>query len=90
MTFAAPRGPIPGRKISLQTLSDKVIKIQNNNYPRHATARINRLRIIHEYYQSNPGCTIHNAITFIPETKAMVSQYSKIRNECLRAMSGSN
>ena len=39
---------------------------------------IKRLYYIYQYYQSNPGCTQDEAITFIPETKFMVEQYSKI------------
>ena len=37
-----------------------------------------RLNKINEYYQDNLGCTMKNAITFIPESAALVSQYSKL------------
>ena len=40
-----------------------------------------RLNKINKYYQANPGCTMKNAITFIPESAALVSQYSKLRTE---------
>ena len=40
-----------------------------------------RLIDINRYYQTNPGCTMKNAITFIPESAALVSQYSKLRTE---------
>ena len=40
-----------------------------------------RLIDINRYYQANPGCTMKNAITFIPESAALVSQYSKLRTE---------
>ena len=38
-----------------------------------------RLNTINMYYRENPGCTMKNAITFIPESAALVSQYSKLR-----------
>ena len=37
-----------------------------------------RLNKINRYYRDNPGCTMKNAITFIPESAALVSQYSKL------------
>ena len=45
------------------------------------TARQKEIRLIdiNQYYQANPGCTMKNAITFIPESAALVSQYSKLR-----------
>ena len=45
------------------------------------TAKQNEARLnkINEYYRDNPGCTINNAVTFIPETAMLVTQYSKLR-----------
>ena len=43
---------------------------------------INRLRIVHEYYQAHPGCYVKDAVTFIPETVTMVAQYRKLYTEC--------
>ena len=40
-----------------------------------------RLGIIHQYYLDHPGCTINQAVTFIPETESMVKKYSKNREE---------
>ena len=40
-----------------------------------------RLNKINEYYQANPRCRIKDAVTFIPETEALVGQYSKLRTE---------
>ena len=43
-----------------------------------------RLNKINEYYQENPGCTIKQAVAFIPpqgESAALVGQYSKLRTE---------
>ena len=40
-----------------------------------------RLNKINKYYQDNPGCTMKNAITFIPESAALVGQYSKLLTE---------
>ena len=40
-----------------------------------------RLNNINRYYNENPGCTMKNAITFVPESAALVSQYSKLRTE---------
>lgn len=34
-----------------------------------------RLQAIHEWFTSNPGATIYQAITFIPETKYMAELY---------------
>ncbi|MCK5013639.1 MAG: hypothetical protein KAS66_07455 [Candidatus Omnitrophica bacterium] len=47
------------------------------------TARQKEVRLIdiNKYYQANPGCTMKNAITFVPESAALVSQYSKLRTE---------
>jgi len=47
---------------------------------------INRLRIIHEYYMANPGCYIHDAVTSIPEKRAMVYKYRQIFTECKNAI----
>ncbi len=38
-----------------------------------------RLDRIHRFYLDHPGCTINDAVTFIPETKGMVERYSKNR-----------
>ena len=46
-----------------------------------ARQKENRLNKINRYYQANPGCTMKNAITFVPESAALVSQYSKLRTE---------
>ncbi len=45
------------------------------------TAKQNEARLnkINEYYRDNPGCTINNAVTLIPETAILVTQYSKLR-----------
>ena len=43
-----------------------------------------RLNKINKYYQDNPGCTIKQAVAFIPpqgESAALVGQYSKLRTE---------
>lgn len=40
-----------------------------------------RLTRINNYYQANPGCSINQAVTFIPESSALVQQYSKLRTE---------
>lgn len=40
-----------------------------------------RLEIIHQYFQDHTGCTIREAVTFIPETDSMVQKYSKSRGE---------
>ena len=40
-----------------------------------------RLNKINRHYNENPGCTINLAVTFIPESMALVSQYSKLRRE---------
>ena len=45
---------------------------------RQKEARLNK---INQYYQENPGCTIKNAVAFIPESAALVTQYSKLRTE---------
>ena len=47
------------------------------------TARQKEVRLIdiNMYYQANPGCTIKNAVIFIPESAALVTQYSKLRTE---------
>lgn len=46
-----------------------------------ANQKEKRLNKINRYYQANPGCTMKNAITFIPESAALVSQYSRLRTE---------
>lgn len=40
-----------------------------------------RLETIHQYFQDNPGCTIREAVTFMPETDSMVQKYSKNRGD---------
>ena len=47
------------------------------------TARQKEVRLIdiNMYYQANPGCTINKAVAFIPESAALVTQYSKLRTE---------
>lgn len=40
-----------------------------------------RLLRIHRYFVDNPGCTINNAVTFIPETQTMVQRYSKNKDK---------
>lgn len=42
-----------------------------------------RLQRIHQYFQDNPGCTINEAVTFIPETQNIVQRYSKNREKYL-------
>lgn len=49
-----------------------------------AANNIKRMNRIHEYYQDNPGCTIEDAVSFIPETSALVQKYSLVRTECQR------
>ena len=46
-----------------------------------AKQKVIRLNKINRYYQDNLGCTINNAVTFIPESAALVGQYSKLRTE---------
>jgi len=44
-------------------------------------ARLNR---INEYYLSNPGCSINQAVKYTPpngESASLVQQYSKLRTE---------
>lgn len=36
-----------------------------------------RLNHIHEWHKSNPGATIQQAMTFIPESEYMVKKYRK-------------
>ncbi len=40
-----------------------------------------RLQRIHQYFLDNPGCTINEAVAFIPETQGMVERYSKDRDK---------
>ena len=46
-----------------------------------AKQKVVRLNNINNYYQANPGCSINQAVTFIPESAALVQQYSKLRTE---------
>jgi len=45
--------------------------------------KLARLLNIHECYQSRSGCTINYAVTFIPESQAIVQEYSKLRTQML-------
>jgi len=45
--------------------------------------KLTRLLNIHEFYQSQTGCTIKYAVTFIPESQAIVQEYSKLRTQIL-------
>ena len=43
-----------------------------------------RLNNINEYYQTNPGCSINQAVKYTPpngESASLVQQYSKLRTE---------
>lgn len=42
-----------------------------------ATETENRLNHIHEWHKANPGATIQQAMTFIPESEYMVKKYRK-------------
>lgn len=46
-----------------------------------AKQKVVRLNNINKYYQENPGCSINQAVTFIPESTSLVQQYSKLRTE---------
>ena len=46
-----------------------------------ANQKVIRLNRINKYYQSNPDASINQAVTFIPESSALVQQYSKLRTE---------
>ena len=49
-----------------------------------AKQKVIRLARINKYYKANPGCTIKQAVAFIPpqgESAALVGQYSKLRTE---------
>lgn len=52
-------------------------------YPRGSIQRAvgiltaERIKKVHEYYSAHPGCTIEEAVTFIPETKYIVEKYNK-------------
>ena len=48
-----------------------------------AKQKVIRLNKINEYYRENPGCNIKEAVTFIPESAALVQQYSKLRTELI-------
>ncbi len=47
---------------------------------------INNMRKAHEYYQSNPGCTMRQAVTFTSLPYHIIKKYSAIRTECLTAI----
>ena len=44
-----------------------------------AKQKVVRLNKINEYYQDNHDASINQAVTFIPESSALVQQYSKLR-----------
>ena len=46
-----------------------------------AKQKVIRLARINKYYKTNPGCRIKDAVTFIPESAALVQQYSKLLTE---------
>ena len=46
-----------------------------------AKQKVVRLNNINRYYSENQGCSINQAVTFIPESSALVQQYSKLRRE---------
>ena len=46
-----------------------------------AKQKVIRLNNINRYYSENQGCSINQAVTFIPESSALVQQYSKLRTE---------
>ena len=46
-----------------------------------ANQKVIRLNKINEYYQENSDASINQAVTFIPESSALVQQYSKLRTE---------
>ena len=56
--------------------------VAKHKTPRRTTDPPNLLRLsrIHDYFQSNDGCTQKQAIIFLDETKAMVEKYSLIRS----------
>jgi len=45
--------------------------------------KLARLLNIHTLYKSQTGCTINYAVTFIPESQALVQEYSKLRTQIL-------
>ena len=46
-----------------------------------AKQKVVRLNRINEYYLNNHDASINQAVTFIPESSALVQQYSKLRRE---------
>ena len=46
-----------------------------------AKQKVVRLNNINKYYQDNHDASINQAVTFIPESSALVQQYSKLRTE---------
>ena len=48
-----------------------------------AKQKVVRLNKINEYYQDNHDASINQAVTFIPESSALVQQYSKLRRELI-------
>ena len=46
-----------------------------------AKQKVVRLNRINEYYHENSNASINQAVTFIPESAALVQQYSKLRTE---------
>lgn len=46
-----------------------------------AKQKVVRLNRINKYYQDNHDASINQAVTFIPESAALVQQYSKLKTE---------
>ena len=46
-----------------------------------AKQKVVRLNNINKYYLENSDASINQAVTFIPESSALVPQYSKLRTE---------
>jgi len=46
-----------------------------------AKQKVVRLNNINKYYRDNHDASINQAVTFIPESAALVQQYSKLRTE---------
>lgn len=62
----------------------------NKNLTRYQQAqfvlKLKNIRNAHEYYLSNPGCTMKQAMTFTPLPYNIIKEYSAIRTECLTAI----
>ena len=46
-----------------------------------AKQKVVRLKKINEFYRDNHDASINQAVTFIPESSALVQQYSTLRTE---------